>query len=152
MKPWILAERHKDWSCRQFVNPSDCFSEPLCIVPLNPNMVWMSVRDEECNIQKWMVIFSSAAMSGITSLIKCSTASRNFWALVTLLKLLMSMTVTTYPISSSPYWMFVVPLEFEWTLVVEVCDQNGLAEPELPCQFIFFLSHHWLNHNGPTDA
>ena len=65
------------------------------------------------DIQKWMVTFSSAAMSGITPLIKCWTASRNFWALVTLLKLLMSMTVTAYPISSSPYWMFVVPLEFD---------------------------------------
>ena len=50
MKSWILAERHKDWSCRQLVNTSDRFGEPLCIVPFNPNMVWMSVRDEEC---KW---------------------------------------------------------------------------------------------------
>ena len=153
MKSWVLAERHKNWSCRQLVDPSDRFSEPLCIVPLDPNVIWMSVCDEEC---KWYPEMDGHILLG-----------RNVWhhALDQVLDCIEELLGSGHALEAvdvddrddishliEPVLDVRRPPWVRLALVVEVCDQNGLAEPELSCQFILFLSHHWLVHNGPTDA
>ena len=132
MKSWVLAERHKDWSRRQLVDASDRLGEPLCIVPLDPHVIWMGVCDEECKRYPKM---------------DCHILlGRDVWhhALDQVLNRVEELLGSCHALEAvdvndcDDISQFIKPIlnvrrssRVRVALVVEVCDQDGLAEPEL---------------------
>ena len=153
MKSWILAERHKDRSCRQFVDLSDRLSEPLCIVPLNPNVIWMSICDEECKrypeMDGHILLGHDVWHHVLDQVLDCIEELLGSGHALKTVDVddrddISHLIKPILDVRRSP--------RVRLAPVVEVCDQDGLAGPELSCQFIRLFSHHWLVHNGSTDA